>query len=181
MPEYPLDPRKEMSEAEYMGYLQLDERTDRRRGQGCRACRDGGSRHADWCEFDGRAIERRQTRPSDQLIETFAAVYGRELLGAGFSILRRLRGHIWQTQAGQTLTVDQMGLSHVQNLIRWLERRAEIILIAAQVEIACTVVDHNGGEMAHDSLEQAEAELHEMNAMDYLRSTELYKALQARL
>lgn len=192
-PTYPLDPKTEMSEGEYMGYLQLDDlcaqvehetyepdgdmRNFMPRGSFQRAMRAVGYRVVQGPNDPRVAIQ----CPSDELLSFYEHTYGRDLLLASFSLLERLRGEIWRTREGREMTVEQMTESHAWNLQRWLERRADLVLFAANVEMGCMVVDHDGGEMAHDALDHEEDALLEMDALDYLRELKLYQLLIERI
>lgn len=87
----------------------------------------------------------------------------------------------WTTREGQTLNVSEMATSHVANLIRWLEKREEALLEAARVEAEIYAAEHNGGEWAQDSLEQAVMELQGIDAHEFLTELPLYVALRKRL
>ena len=132
---------------------------------------------SNWADKRGTAIE----TPSDQILSLYRKVYGDELLAVGVSLLKRLRGTIWRTQIGVELTVEEMTLSHASNLKRWLERRATLIHLAAQLEAECAEADHDGGEHAHDAIEEEARQLRDADSLDVLRELPLYQAIVARV
>lgn len=118
---------------------------------------------------------------SNLLLDTYRKVYGDELLGAGLTLLRRLRGKVWKTKDGDELTVEEMTPSHASNLQAWLERRARVIVIAAQLEAGCAASDHDGGEHAHDAIESEFNHTLNADPLEYLQDLPLYKAIRARV
>lgn len=99
----------------------------------------------------------------DVVVDFYLSAY--PFLPAAIKLLIRLRSDTWMTQAGELLKPSEMEISHAQNTVRWLERRAQMILIAAQAESAYTVTRHD---------------LQEVDALDYLRRLPLYQAILAR-
>lgn len=208
MPEYPLDPRKEMSEGEYMGHTEDaypdwsgSLRTNVPDEPSAQAIENA---QPEWVPefdelFDELSLERafrsrgyriisgpgdKVGKPipvhSDPYVEMYRKMYGDEVLIAGMSLLHRLRGDVWKTQDEQKLTVAEMTPSHASNLKAWLERRARVILIAAQLEAGCAAADHDGGMHAHDAIEAEHDELLETEPLDHLRRLKLYKAICER-
>lgn len=88
---------------------------------------------------------------------------------------------MWVTKEKQIIKIEDLDKRHAQNILRWLDRRAPHIKLAAEAWWMDTVERHDGGEMAHDSLEDALDEVVEMDADGYLHGTALYKALQEHI
>lgn len=83
----------------------------------------------------------------------------------------------WKTREGETLALKEMASSHRENLIRWLERRAKGIHKAA---ILCMSLDldlHDGGDMAHDSIEEDLNTLYDVDPIEFLRDLPLMRKL----
>lgn len=186
----PYGDKERMSEAEEQALWEIDHPAPR-----CHACEDGGSQHADQCEFSDRwdpaehigpvpeavaEVMIYRTAHVDPFIDLYRQLYGDQMLSVGFSLLQQLRGKVWHTREGLELTPAEMTTSHAQNLIPWLERRAKPILVVAQLESMVSLANHNGGIHAHNSLEEADAELNEMDSVDFLRTLPLYKAIKTR-
>lgn len=91
-----------------------------------------------------------------------------------------LQADEWCDQTGRVWQFDEMALSHVTNLIRWLEARAEKIRMAAELDMSCAVALHDGGEHAHDSMESELGEIEDMDPVEFVRGTRLHRALVAR-
>lgn len=117
---------------------------------------------------------------SDPLVELFRDLYGDQVVAAGLSLLRRLRGDTWRTQDGNELTAAEMTLSHAQNTVLWLERRARIIHIGAQLEAMCAAADHDGGDWAQDDLDRTDEIVGRMEPLDFLGDLPLYRAIAER-
>jgi hypothetical protein len=96
-------------------------------------------------------------------------------LPVGVSLLSRCRQNkVWTTREGETIRVSKIGKSHAQNLVRWLEKRAVMIHKAASI---CAWIDldrHDGGEAAHDSIEEEACRLEETDPLEFLRALPLY-------
>lgn len=113
---------------------------------------------------------------ADQILDFFQEVYPN--IGSALSLHERCQqDKIWKTREGEIIKLDEMSLSHAQNLIRWLEHRANAIKTAGEAWWAYEVYNHNGGDQAHYSLEQTEYEIVQMSAIQYLRGMPLYEKL----
>lgn len=166
------DFREPMSEAEEQAYWEIGddlsfERTLRSRGY--RVMRG-------WGDTVGEPIKVQ----SDSYVDFYRKMYGDQVLATGLSLLNLLRGDVWVTKESEKLTAKQMTPSHASNLKAWLERRARVVLIAAQLEAGCAEIDHDGGMHAHDAIEEMANELLEIDPLDHLRRLKLYKAICER-
>lgn len=85
---------------------------------------------------------------------------------------------IWITKNKEKLKVSEISISHAENLIRWLEKRVGWIKISALVEAEYDLIRHNGGEMAHNSLEEIVTELESRDGLEILNELPLYTKLR---
>lgn len=113
--------------------------------------------------------------------ETYALSIGYTADGKPASITARFaQGKWWLKRDGTYAAIADMSPGHRYNSAALLMRRARVIAFRHAFAFAGEAAAHDGGEMAHDSLEQIAGELTDQ-AMDdpqaWLRGTTLYKAL----
>lgn len=87
------------------------------------------------------------------------------------------QGEWWRDAAGTWTRIAELEISHAANLLGWLERRADAIKFKYELGM-CGYAPQ--GEMALDSFESAMQELAETPPLDWLHSTQLYRAVLAR-
>lgn len=91
------------------------------------------------------------------------------------------QGEWWLQKSGAWIRVADMSPSHRYNTAAMLMRHAEAHAFNYGMMLAGEVSLHDGGEMAHESLERMVDEHAEKDSREWLRSTALYKALTAGL
>lgn len=90
------------------------------------------------------------------------------------------QGEWWRRQTGQWVRIAEMSAGHRYNTAAMLMRGATVHAFRYVRGFASEVDQHDGGEMAHESLERALDELNEQAIRDpqeWLRGTTLYRAL----
>lgn len=85
----------------------------------------------------------------------------------------------WQPQSGPMVPVADLTDTHRLHLLRWLERRAPMLADGALAWMIMSPFQPSG-DAACDAFEGAMGEL-ERDPLGWLRETELYQALSARL
>lgn len=94
------------------------------------------------------------------------------------------QGEWWLNRGKRWLRIADMGPGHRYNTAAMLLRGAPVHAFRYAWGFSGMVANHDGGEMAHDALEQAADELFRETAGQphaWLRATSLYKALTAGL
>jgi len=117
--------------------------------------------------------------------DTYAASIGYSPDVKPLSVTARFnQGEWWRTRDGRWLRVVEMEPGHRYNTAAMLMRTAHIQAGRYAWGFAGMVAEHDGGDMAHESLERALDEIVEQIGGDpqgWLRGTVLYKALTAGL
>lgn len=117
--------------------------------------------------------------------DAYAASIGYSPEGKPMSVTARFgQGDWWRRLSGEWVRIGDMTPQHRYNTAAILMRGARIHAFRFAWEFAGEVGRHNGGEMAHDSLERELDHLNEQAFKDpqgWLRETTLYKALTAGL
>jgi hypothetical protein len=85
---------------------------------------------------------------------------------------------VWVTREKTVLDISDIDDYHARNILKWLDARASIIKLAADAWWMDQAESHEGGELAHDSIEQGCDEVMEMSPRHYLEETPLYKAIK---
>jgi len=115
----------------------------------------------------------------------YAESIGYSADGKPLSVTARFdQGTWWRRLSGEWVRVAEMSPGHRYNTAAMLMRGAPTHAFRYAWGFASMVADHDGGEMAHDSLERALDELNAKTIGDprgWLRETVLYKALTAGL
>jgi len=116
---------------------------------------------------------------------TYAASIGYSPDGKPLSVTARFtQGEWWRTRDGRWLRIAEMSAGHRYNTAAMLMRGAALHAFRYAWGFADEVDAHDGGEVAHSSLERALDEVNEQSINDplgWLRETSLYKALTAGL
>jgi hypothetical protein len=105
--------------------------------------------------------------------------------GKPMSVTARFgQGEWWRTQDGRWLRIAEMSAGHRYNTAAMLMRSAQHHAFRYAWGFGGEVAAHDGGDMAHESLERLEDEAYRQAAEDprgWLRGTALYRALTAGL
>ena len=117
--------------------------------------------------------------------ESYAASIGYNPDGKPMSVVARFdQGEWWRTRDGRWLRIAEMSAGHRYNAAAMLMRGAPLHAFRYAGGFAGEVAAHDGGEMAHDSLERLLDAVNNQAVNDpggWLRSTALYTALTAGL
>lgn len=105
--------------------------------------------------------------------------------GKPISVTARFdQGEWWLQKSGAWIRIADMSPGHRYNTAAMLMRAADVHAFKYAFEFAGVVDRHDGGEMAHDALEDLADEINKQTINDpegWLRETTLYKALTAGL
>jgi hypothetical protein len=117
--------------------------------------------------------------------DVYAASIGYSPDGKPFTVTARFdQGEWWRTKDGRWLRIADMDETHRYNTAAMLTRRAAHHAFAYSWAFVGVVGGHDGGDMAHDALEQISDELNRQAVDDpegWLCGTTLYRALTAGL
>lgn len=83
---------------------------------------------------------------------------------------------VWIDKDRNTVTLDDMSPRYARNLIAWLNRRADRILLAAQMRLSRDAAAPHG-DMAQDALDGALDNLLRANAEEWLEEQPLMQRL----
>lgn len=113
--------------------------------------------------------------------DTYAASIGLAPGGKPLWITRPFeQGEWWQQRSGEWIRTADMSPGHRYNTAAMLMRAASYHAFRYALTSSIEVASHDGGEMAHDSLERASDEVWDATSSDprgWLRGTTLYRAL----
>lgn len=113
--------------------------------------------------------------------ETYLLSIGYTADGKPASITARFgQGKWWNKKDGNWIAIADMSPGHRYNSAAMLMRTVHQIALRHAFAFGIEAAQHDGGDMAHDSLEQISDELFERANNDpraWLRSTTLYRAL----
>jgi hypothetical protein len=114
--------------------------------------------------------------------DAYAASIGHTADGKPLSVTARFdQGTWWRTKDDRWLRIADMDETHRYNTAAMLMRHAGRHAFAYSLGWDITVAEHDGGDMAHESLERIADEIRDQirDPQEWLRGTALYRALTA--